>query len=123
MLPTILLIGLIGIGFTLTSHFINAPLGVFMQLVIPQHITGRVSSTISLFSMSIMPLGAIIYGYLYDLEIYWTINMVTSVVFISIAMIFFDKILVLISKEMYQEANAEKAEEVDTSVAEKETAV
>lgn len=123
MLPNILLIGLIGIGFTLNFQFINVPLGVFMQLVIPQHIKGRVFSTISLFSMSIMPLGAIIYGYLYDLEIYWAINMVTSVVVISIAMIFFNKKLVLISKEMYQEAKAEEAEEVDTSVAEKESAV
>ena len=35
-------------------------------------------------------------------------------------MIFFNKKLVLISKEMYQEA---KAKEADTSVAEKESAV
>lgn len=120
MLPNMLLIGLIGIGFTLTFQFINVPLGVFMQLVIPQHIKGRVFSTISLFSMSIMPLGAIVYGYLYDLEIYWAINLVTSVVVISIAMIFFNKKLVRISREMYQEA---KAEETDTSVAGEESDV
>ena len=120
MLPNMLLIGLIGIGFTLTFQFINVPLGVFMQLVIPQHIKGRVFSTISLFSMSIMPLGAIVYGYLYDLEIYWAINLVTSAAVISIAMIFFNKKLIHMSKEMYQEA---KAEETDTSVAGEESDV
>lgn len=111
MLPNMILIGVIGIGFTLTFQFINVPLGVFMQLVIPQHIKGRVFSTISLFSMSIMPLGAIVYGYLYDLEIYWAINSVTSVMVISIAMIFFNKGLIRKSKTMYQEAKAENANE------------
>ncbi|WP_017549957.1 MFS transporter [Salinicoccus carnicancri] len=123
MLPNMLLIGLIGIGFTLTFQFINVPLGVFMQLVIPQHIKGRVFSTISLFSMSIMPLGAIVYGYLYDLEIYWAINLVTSAAVISIAMIFFNKKLIHMSKEMYQEAKAEETEKVDTSVAEADSVV
>ncbi|KKK34882.1 hypothetical protein WN59_04305 [Salinicoccus sediminis] len=121
MLPNMLLIGLVGIGFTVTFQFINVPLGVFMQLVIPQHIKGRVFSTISLFAMSIMPLGAIIYGYLYDLEIYWAINMITAMMIISIAMVFFNKKLIRASKTMYQEAKTEETEEANTSVAEEDS--
>lgn len=110
MLTDIILIGLIGMGMALAIQFINVPLGIFMQLVIPQHIKGRVISTISLLFMSTMPLGTIVYGYLYDLEFYWAVNLLTSVIITSVAVIFFNKNLMRESKAMYMEAKAEEIE-------------
>lgn len=110
MLTDIILIGLIGMGMALAIQFINVPLGIFMQLVIPQHIKGRVISTISLLFMSTMPLGTIVYGYLYDLEFYWAVNLLTSVIITSVTVIFFNKNLMRESKAMYMEAKAEEIE-------------
>lgn len=110
MLTDIILIGLIGMGMALAIQFINVPLGIFMQLVIPQQIKGRVISTISLLFMSTMPLGTIVYGYLYDLEFYWAVNLLTSVIITSVTVIFFNKNLMRESKAMYMEAKAEEIE-------------
>lgn len=103
----VLTIGSIGIAITLTSQLINIPMNLFVQLVTPQHIKGRVFSTISLCAMSIMPVGTIFYGYMYDLELYWIVNTVSALLIIGIVLILYSEKLIRISKEMYDAAKSE----------------
>lgn len=46
--------------------FVNAPIGTFMQQVIPQQIQGRVFSLDTTISIVLTPLGTILYGVLFD---------------------------------------------------------
>ena len=46
--------------------FINTPLGMYMQQLIPQHMQGRIFSLTSTISMLLMPLGTIVFGFLFD---------------------------------------------------------
>ncbi|GAB3056018.1 MFS transporter [Salinicoccus sesuvii] len=111
----VLLIGSIGLAITLTIQLINIPMNLFVQLVTPQHIKGRVFSTISLCAMSIMPVGTIFYGYMYDLELYWIVNTVSALLITCIVLIIYSEKLITTSKEMYDAAKSEEgsgAEEV-----------
>ncbi|MFC3419153.1 MFS transporter [Salinicoccus hispanicus] len=106
----VLMIGGIGIAITLTLQIVNIPTNLFIQLVTPQHIKGRVFSTISLCAMSIMPVGTIFYGYMYDLELYWIINTVSTLLIIVIVLVLFNEKLIERSKEMYDAAKVENEE-------------
>lgn len=108
----ILILGGIGISIAMALQFINIPINLFIQLVTPQHIKGRVFSTMSLCSMSIMPVGAIFYGFLYDFELYWLINTISAVLMVAVVLIFFNERLITKSKRMYAVAKAE-ADEMD----------
>ncbi|WP_020007579.1 MFS transporter [Salinicoccus albus] len=109
-ISNIIFIGLAGIGFTLTLQFINVPLNVFLQFVTPQHIKGRVFSTVSLFAGSITPLGAIIFGYLYDFGLYWPVNLGSALMMIMIVYIFYSNRLIDASKKMYKRAKMDAAD-------------
>ncbi|WP_373446081.1 MFS transporter [Salinicoccus bachuensis] len=108
----ILIIGGIGVSVAMVLQFINIPINLFIQLVTPQHIKGRVFSTMSLCSMSIMPVGAIFYGFLYDFELYWIINTVSAILMIAVVLVFFNRRLIAKSKRMYAAAKV-KTDEMD----------
>ncbi|WP_051683008.1 MFS transporter [Salinicoccus luteus] len=114
----VLIIGGIGISVAMALQFINIPINLFIQLVTPQHIKGRVFSTMSLCSMSIMPVGAIFYGFLYDFELYWIINIVSAILMVSVVRIFFNENLIAKSKSMYAAAKNESEELDDESTEE-----
>ncbi|MCG1009587.1 MFS transporter [Salinicoccus sp. ID82-1] len=103
----VVLLGLIGTSVAMTLQFVNIPINLFVQLVTPQHIKGRVFSTMNLCSMSIMPVGAIFYGYLYDFELYWVINVVSAILIIAIVFTIFNEKLIARSKDMYDAAKTE----------------
>src|SRR5690625_4399382 len=67
ILPNFIYVGLLGFM-----------LAISLQLIVPQKIKGRVLSTMALVAASLMPLGTIIYGVLYDLGGYWLINLVSG---------------------------------------------
>ena len=114
----VLIIGGIGISVAMALQFINIPINLFIQLVTPQHIKGRVFSTMSLCSMSIMPVGAIFYGFLYDFELYWIINIVSAILMVAVVRIFFNENLIAKSKSMYAAAKNESEELDDESIEE-----
>ncbi|MGX7199883.1 MFS transporter [Enterococcus nangangensis] len=53
-------------GITIT--FINVPINVWLQKNIPQHYQGRVFAVTGVASSILMPLGIIVYGFLFDLD-------------------------------------------------------
>ena len=108
----VLIIGGISLSVAVALQFINIPISLFVQLVTPQHIKGRVFSTMNLCTMSIMPVGAIFYGFLYDFELYWMINIISAILMLAVVRIFFKEGLIAKSKSMYATAKQE-AEEAD----------
>ncbi|AMV63011.1 permease of the major facilitator superfamily [Pediococcus damnosus] len=46
--------------------FINTPMSTYMQQLIPQHMQGRIFSLDSTISMLLMPVGTLIFGFLFD---------------------------------------------------------
>ncbi|MFB9861196.1 MFS transporter [Salinicoccus siamensis] len=108
----VLIIGGIGLSVAMALQFINIPISLFVQLVTPQHLKGRVFSTMNLCSMSIMPVGAIFYGFLYDFELYWVINIISAILMLAVVRIFFNEDLITKSKSMYATAKQE-VEEMD----------
>lgn len=110
LISHILIIGSVGIGIALALQFINIPINLFVQLVTPQHVKGRVFSVMNLCSMSIMPVGAIFYGFLYDFELYWLINAASAVLMIAVVLLFFNEGLLAKSNGMYIAAKAEAGE-------------
>ncbi|MBY0122107.1 MFS transporter [Bacillus sp. S/N-304-OC-R1] len=58
---------LIMFSFGVLIIFVNTPLQVMMQKLIDDDFKGRVFSILETFSMALMPLGMVIYGFLYDI--------------------------------------------------------
>lgn len=69
-----ILISLLFILITLCVQFVNTPIMSYYQTTIDDSMKGRVFSLISVFSMMTMPIGFFIFGLLYDLELYFVVN-------------------------------------------------
>lgn len=54
-------------GFGAMIILVNTPIGVFMQKTIADDYKGRVFSILETMAMALMPLGMVLYGFLYDL--------------------------------------------------------
>ncbi|MFD2828863.1 MFS transporter [Corticicoccus populi] len=106
-------ISIMGFSLAVGMQFANIPSSIFIQLVVPQKIKGRVFSSLSLISMSLMPLGSIIYGILYDMGGYWVINLTAGIILISIVLINYTKPVLTESRDMYQKVLKEADEELE----------
>lgn len=53
--------------FGITMIFVNTPIGVLMQKRIDEEYRGRVFGILETMSMALMPLGMVIFGFLYDI--------------------------------------------------------
>ncbi|WP_412989299.1 MFS transporter [Pediococcus siamensis] len=67
----------------ITLVVINTPLNTFMQQLIPQNMQGRIFSLQSTISMLLMPLGTLVFGYLFDQLSALTIFAVTGCLLIA----------------------------------------
>jgi MFS family permease len=63
-----ILTGVILILFGLVQTFLNTPFFVWLQREVPANMQGRVFNVLSAASMSIMPLGVVTYGFLFDIK-------------------------------------------------------
>ena len=54
-------------GFGATMIIVNTPMQVMMQKMIDDDYKGRVFSILETMAMALMPLGVVIYGFLYDI--------------------------------------------------------
>lgn len=111
-------VGMLGFGLAIGMQLANIPMGIYLQLIVPQKIKGRVFSSLGLVSMSLMPLGTIIYGLLYDIGGYWIINIVSGLSVMILALTLLNKKILSKSEETYggATAEAEKEEDLDKNI-------
>ncbi|MET4560209.1 DHA3 family macrolide efflux protein-like MFS transporter [Lysinibacillus parviboronicapiens] len=95
--------------FAIFEMGINMPLGVFMQKLISEEYRGRVFGLMETMAMSMMPIGMLVYGVLYDRLPATGILLVTSVIIVTIT-------LVLLRPAVLKEAHPELEEPVMESV-------
>ncbi|WP_107923823.1 MFS transporter [Lysinibacillus parviboronicapiens] len=95
--------------FAIFEMGINMPLGVFMQKLISEEYRGRVFGLMETMAMSMMPIGMLVYGILYDTLPATGILLVTSVIIVTIT-------LVLLRPAVLKEAHPELVEPVMESV-------
>lgn len=74
---TMIFFASMGFIIAVLVQVINVPFFTYMQVITPQNIKGRVFSVVSIFAMSIQPLGTLLYGVLYDVIPYWIIHVVS----------------------------------------------
>jgi len=79
---------------------INMPIGVYMQKIIAEEYRGRVFGLMETMAMSMMPIGMVVYGMLYDTLPATIILPVTSVIIIIIS-------LVMLRSSILKEAHPE----------------
>lgn len=90
-------------SFGITQIIVNTPLMVWMQKAIDDDYKGRVFSILETMSMALMPLGMVLYGFLYDvLPAQWILG-ISSLVLIVV-------VLVLARPSVVRSAHPELAE-------------
>ncbi|CAM4186181.1 MFS transporter [Lacicoccus alkaliphilus] len=104
VLPNFIYIGLLGFLLAISLQLVNIPFGIYLQLVVPQKIKGRVFSSMALVATSLMPIGTIIYGLLYDIGGYWVINLVSGGSIAVISLVLLDKEILKKSGNSYGQA-------------------
>jgi len=92
--------------FAIFEIGINMPIGVYMQKIISEEFRGRVFGLMETMAMSMMPIGMVVYGILYDAIPATIILPVTSVIIITIA-------LVMLRSSILKEAHPEYYEKKD----------
>lgn len=73
--------------FAIFEMGINMPIGVYMQKIIVEEYRGRVFGLMETMAMSMMPIGMVIYGILYDAIPATIILPITSIIIISISLV------------------------------------
>ena len=74
-------------SFGVLSIFINTPIFVMMQKLIDDDYKGRVFSILETMAMALMPLGMVLFGFLYDVLPAQWILLVSSAVLIIVVLI------------------------------------
>lgn len=77
---SLIYIAFVGLSMALVFQFVSIPMSSFMQKTIPDDYKGRVFSINGTLSMVLMPIGTLIYGFLYQLGIYFPVNLFSSFV-------------------------------------------
>lgn len=73
--------------FAIFEMGINMPIGVYMQRLISEEYRGRVFGLMETMAMSMMPIGMMVYGILYDTFPATVILLVTSAIIITISLV------------------------------------
>ncbi|AMO34060.1 MFS transporter [Lysinibacillus sphaericus] len=73
--------------FAIFEMGINMPIGVYMQKIISEEFRGRVFGLMETMAMSMMPIGMVVYGVLYDAIPATIILPVTSVIIMTISLV------------------------------------
>ncbi|WP_432361722.1 MFS transporter [Sporosarcina sp. UB5] len=99
-------------GFGLTQIIVNTPMMVMMQKMIDDDYKGRVFSILETMAMALMPLGMVLYGYLYDvLPAHW-ILIVSSLLLIGVVLVLARPSVVRMAHPELGERKAMKAKTV-----------
>ena len=73
--------------FAIFEMGVNMPLGVFMQKLISEEYRGRVFGLMETMAMSMMPIGMLVYGVLYDSLPATGILLVTSAIIVVMTLV------------------------------------
>ncbi|MEY9976840.1 MFS transporter [Lysinibacillus sp. RC79] len=73
--------------FAIFEMGINMPIGVYMQRLISEEYRGRVLGLMETMAMSMMPIGMVVYGILYDTFPATIILLITSVIIVTISLV------------------------------------
>src|SRR5699024_1579694 len=106
---------MLGFGLATGMQLANIPMGIYLQLIVPQKIKGRVFSSLGLVASSLMPLGTIIDGVLYDIGGCWIINIVIGLSIVIVAVIVVNRKVLSMSEEDYGKAVAGGAAKEETA--------
>ena len=90
---------------------VNTPLQVMMQKMIDDDYKGRVFSILETMAMALMPLGMIIYGFLYDIFPAQWILIVSSLILIGVVLVLARPSVV---RKAHPELGESKAMKVET---------
>ncbi len=74
-------------GFGVTMIIVNTPMQVMMQKMIDDDYKGRVFSILETMAMALMPLGVVIYGFLYDIFPAQWILIISSLLLIGVVLV------------------------------------
>lgn len=110
-LGTMIFFAAMGFTIAVLVQVINVPFFTYMQVITPQNIKGRVFSVISIFAMSIQPLGTLLYGVLYDLIPYWIIHVVSFILLLTAVIIAIKEDTIEGAKQQFIAKTAEAEEE------------
>ncbi|WP_438313293.1 MFS transporter [Sporosarcina sp. FA9] len=97
--------------FGLTMIIANTPMQVMMQKMIDDDYKGRVFSILETMAMALMPLGMVIYGFLYDIIPAQWILIVSSLMLIGVVLILARPSVI---RKAHPELGEEKAVKVET---------
>lgn len=101
-LINIIYIGLIGMLMASVFQFINIPLISYMQKSISDDYKGRVFSLNSAIGMILMPFGTVVFGILYNLEIYFAVNLFSAIIILLTISLILTKAVVVNSSIEYK---------------------
>ena len=93
-------------AFGVTMVFVNTPIGVLMQKRIDEEYRGRVFGILETMAMSLMPLGMVIFGFLYDIIPAQYVLLGSSTFLIA-------AVLYMLRPSIMKQAHPELAEKVD----------
>ena len=91
---------------------VNTPMQVMMQKMIDDDYKGRVFSILETMAMALMPLGMVIYGFLYDIFPAQWILIVSSLLLIGVVLVWRDHPLYGMAHPELEEAKAVNVETV-----------
>lgn len=98
-------LALIGMAMAFVFQFISIPLAAFMQKTVADEYKGRVFSTNGTLGMVFLPLGTILFGFLYNQGIYFSVNLFSAVVIIITVFVTLNAAVLKKSKEEYTSLN------------------
>lgn len=102
-------------GFGVSIIFANTPTQVMMQKMIDDDFKGRVFSIIETFAMALMPLGMVLFGFLYDILPATTILLVSSLLLIITVLILARPSVIRIAHPELQRTKVEASISASTS--------
>lgn len=105
-LQNVFIVSTMFILLMISVQFVNIPILNFYQIIIPDYIKGRVFSLITMASMMIMPIGFLFFGFFYDLEVYFMINLFSGVLIASATK-------TLLKDKVIREANMDYQSEIE----------
>lgn len=94
---------LIGVLLMITLQFSSIPIMTFYQKAVDQHIKGRVFSLLGFLSMTFLPIGMLLFGYLYDMGLYLWVNITSAILTITATYFLFDQSVIDESDSMLKD--------------------
>ncbi|WP_083286860.1 MFS transporter [Nosocomiicoccus sp. HMSC09A07] len=94
-------LSLIGLTMAFTFQFVSIPMMSYMQKSIDNQFKGRVFSLLNTLGNVLLPIGTLIFGALYEMKIYFSANLFSSIIVIIVASLLLNNSVIRKSKTIY----------------------